>query len=97
MRRATLGILALFLLVLGFVIALRGPADGSAAGLAGGCVRVGLVLGAMWLAWPQILTLVTSAPRWLMGWFIKSKKPTGQPGEAAEPAKVRRPRRRSNT
>lgn len=101
MRRTTLGIVAVFLLVVGLIVALRGPEDGSAAGFAGGCVRVGLILGALWLAWPQIIAGIKRLPRWAIGWFVKGKD---QPHRADAPAKerqpappVKRPRRRSNT
>src|SRR5688572_10774918 len=103
MRRATLGILALFLIVLGFIVAWRGPEDGSAMGFAGGCVRVGLVLGAIWLAWPSIMTAIKRVPGWLVSWFVrgdKQSKPAG-PRPAGEPTKpavrVKRARRRSNS
>jgi hypothetical protein len=66
MNRMTLGLVALLLVIVGMITALRGPADGSAAGFAGGCVRVGLVLGALWLALPQILSFFSRAPRWLL-------------------------------
>jgi hypothetical protein len=101
MRRATLGILALFLIVLGFIVAWRGPEDGSAVGFAGGCVRVGLVLGAIWLAWPSMMAAIKRVPGWLVSWFVRSdkqSKPAGsQPAaQAAKPAvRVKKPRRRS--
>ena len=66
MNRTSLGLIALVLLVIGGIAALRGPDDGSAAGFAGGCVRVGLVLGALWLALPQITAFLARAPRWLL-------------------------------
>jgi hypothetical protein len=100
MRRTTLGILAAFLLVVGFIVALRGPEDGSAAGFAGGCVRVGLVLGALWLAWPQIIAGLKRVPGWLVGWFVRGNKPPAAgpsaAGESKPPVRVKRPRRRSN-
>jgi hypothetical protein len=66
MNRTALGLIALSLLVVGALAAWRGPPDGSAAGFAGGCIRVGLVLGALWLALPQITGFFTRAPRWLL-------------------------------
>ena len=105
MRRTTLGILAVFLVVVGFIVALRGPEDGSAAGFAGGCVRVGLVLAALWLAWPQIIATIKRLPGWLTGWLLRGEKSTGaasstpakNPVAAKQPPPVRpkRPRRRS--
>src|SRR5688572_9253503 len=106
MRRTTLGILAIFLVVLGFIVAWRGPEDGSAVGFAGGCVRVGLVLGAIWLAWPSIIAAMKRVPGWLVGRFVrgdKQSKPAGSPParqtrEAAKPTvRVKRPRRRSGS
>jgi hypothetical protein len=93
MKRTTLGLVALFLLVIGGITALSGPASGSAAGFAGGCIRVGLVLGAVWLALPQIKALAGSAPRWLLGWFMKR----GTQGQANQQPLTpkKRPRRRS--
>jgi hypothetical protein len=98
MRRTSIGILAVLLLVIGFTTALRGPTNGSAAGFAGGCVRMGLVLGALWLALPQIQGMVGRLPRWIGGWFgFKSKPPAGDRGDLAPAARPRRPRRRSTS
>ena len=98
MSRKSLGIVAALLLFLGVIVAWRGPEDGSAAGFANGCVRVGLVLGALWLAFPQIVAVFKRAPGWLLSWFMKTGKPEANPQSASEPAPVRRekrPRRRS--
>lgn len=101
MRRTTLGILAIFLLVVGLIVALRGPEDGSAAGFAGGCVRVGLILGALWLAWPQIIAGIKRLPGWAVGWFAKGKEQPKRtievPRDLPPPPPVKRPRRRSNS
>jgi hypothetical protein len=98
MNRHVLGLVALFLIVVGFITAFRGPADGSAAGFAGGCVRVGLVLGALWLALPQLKAIFARMPRWLVGWFTKSKPAENSPANPPPPPiKVKRPRRRSNS
>jgi hypothetical protein len=103
MRRKTLGIAAVLLLAVGVVAALRGPEDGSARGFAGGCIRVGLVLGALWLAWPQIQGIFARLPQrlagWVAGFFARrggaSKTPpaTSAP-EARPPQSALRPRRR---
>lgn len=100
MRRTTVGILAIFLLALGAIVALRGPADGSAAGFAGGCMRVGLVLAALWLALPQIMAAIKRLPGWMVGWVVRGDKtpPAGKAPQAeGKPVPVKRPRRRSNT
>lgn len=105
MRRKTLGILALLLLAVGIIAAFRGPPDGSARGFAGGCIRVGLVLGALWLAWPQIQGLLTNLPRrmaaWVAGLFTRRGRSTperpcsegGDPPRESSPRALR-PRRR---
>ena len=66
MNRKLLGLIALLLLAVGGIVAWQGPAGGSAAGFAGPCVKAGLVLGALWLALPQITRFFTSVPRWLI-------------------------------
>jgi hypothetical protein len=66
MNRTALGLTALLLVVIGSIVVVRGPADGSASGFASGCLRVGFVLGALWLAWPQIMAFLARAPRWLL-------------------------------
>ncbi len=83
-------------------MALRGPEDGSAAGFAGGCVRVGLVLAALWLALPQIMAAFKKVPGWMVGWLVRGHKtPPAGPTRTTEskppPESVRmkRPRRRS--
>lgn len=96
MNRNSVGLLAVLLLVVGTIAALRGPEDGSAAGFAAGCIRVGLVLAALWLALPQIRAALARLPGWLWSWVGKSKPPTssGAPPPPAPP--IKRPRRRSN-
>jgi hypothetical protein len=66
MNRTSLGIIAIVLLALGGIAMTRGPANCSAAGFAGGCIRVGLVLGALWLALPQLLRFLSRTPKWLL-------------------------------
>jgi hypothetical protein len=100
MNRNLLGIIAAILLLLGGITHFLGPGGNSASGFAGGCIRVGLVLGALWLALPQILATAASLPGWLLGWFIKKQIPPANPREEHPPAqlvvKPPRPRRRSN-
>jgi len=75
MNRNLLGIIAAVLLFLGGVTHFMGPGGNSASGFAGGCIRVGLVLGALWLALPNILATAARMPGWLLGWFIKKQLP----------------------
>jgi hypothetical protein len=91
MNRTALGIVALLLLAVGGITSFRGPPDGSAVGFAAGCIRVGLVLAALWLALPQILALGRRTPRWLFGRFLGGNKPA-DPQKPAAP--IKRPRRR---
>jgi hypothetical protein len=66
MNRTILGLTAIMLLVIGATTLWSMPKNGDAIAFAGGCVRVGLVLGALWLALPQILSFFKRAPRWLL-------------------------------
>jgi hypothetical protein len=98
MRRTTLGIIALSLLVVGLIAVMNGPGGSSAWGFSGVCLKSGLVLGALWLALPQIQSIATRLPRSLLGWFIGKQK--DQPGgrQASESSvRQRRPRRRSSS
>jgi hypothetical protein len=100
MNRNLLGIIAAILLFLGFVTWQFGPGGNSASSFAGGCIRIGLVLGALWLALPQILATIAGTPGWLMGWFVKKQVPPSNSNDirqSAQPTpKQPRPRRRSN-
>jgi hypothetical protein len=103
MSRKSLGIAAALLLSVGVLICWRGPGGENALGLGYGCIRVGLVLGALWLAFPQIVALMKGLPASLWGFFVGKEKPGAkrstqvEPGdEPAQPVKVKRPRRRSN-
>jgi hypothetical protein len=81
MNRTALGVVALLLLTVGGITyATRGIGDESTAPFAAGCIRVGLVLGALWLALPQIVAFLTKVPRWLLvasaiGLIIGAVKP----------------------
>ena len=99
MNRNALGIIAAVLLLLGGVTVVLGPGGGNASGFAGGCIRVGLVLGALWLALPQIFSTAARLPSWAIGWFFKKED---RPGDASPTTprpviKRPRPRRRSNS
>jgi len=97
MRRTTLGIIALVLIVTGFLAAMNGPGGSSAWGFSGVCLKSGLVLGALWLALPQIQSIARNIPRSVVGFFFgKSKR--GQAANSHAPSEPRRrPRRRSSS
>jgi hypothetical protein len=95
MSRSLLGIIAAVLLAMGGFTALLGPGGNNATGFAGGCIRVGLVLGALWLALPQIQAAIKGAPRWLLGWFVGKGKPNDNATGGEPKVRERRPRRRS--
>jgi len=61
MHRPTVGILALAVLGLGAVLSLLGTEDGYQA-WGSGLLRVGLALGALWLALPELKRL----PVWML-------------------------------
>ena len=97
MRRATLGIIALFLLVVGGIAVFNGPGGQSAWGFSGVCIKSGLVLGALWLALPQIQSFFSRLPRSMIGWITGNRKNAEKPASNSPPsAPTRRPRRRSN-
>src|SRR5437870_11504816 len=96
MSRKALGIIAALLLAMGGITAVLGPGGNSATGFAGGCIRVGLVLGALWLALPQIQAALSGLPRWILGWFVgKAKSGDGGVAKDAAAPRIKRPRRRS--
>src|SRR5437773_1910994 len=98
MRRTTLGIIALSLLLVGFIAVMNGPGGGSAWGFSGVCLKSGLVLGALWLALPQLESLATRWPRWLLSWFIgKRKDHPSASSTSPSTVRQRRPRRRSKS
>jgi hypothetical protein len=81
MNRTAVGLIALLLIVIGGItLVTRGAGDESTTPFAAGCIRVGLVLGALWLALPQITAFFARAPRWLLvasaiGLIIGAVKP----------------------
>lgn len=81
MNRTAVGLIALLLIVIGGItLVTRGVGDESTTPFAAGCIRVGLVLGALWLALPQITAFFARAPRWLLvasaiGLIIGAVKP----------------------
>ena len=62
MHRPTVGILAIVLLLVGGVLYFFGPSNERYQEWIGGCIRVGAVLGALWLALPQLRRL----PNWMV-------------------------------
>jgi len=62
MHRPTVGILSLVLLSVGGVLYFFGPSSERYQEWIGGSIRVGAVLGALWLALPQL--------RRLPGWMV---------------------------
>ena len=66
MNRTLLGLCSLVLLMLAGVTRASGANDSTRMSFAAGCLRVGLVLGAMWLALPQIQRILAKTPRWLL-------------------------------
>jgi hypothetical protein len=61
MHRPTVGVLAIVVLLLGAILSLVGVGD-EAQAWGAGLVRVGLALGALWLALPELKRL----PRWVL-------------------------------
>jgi len=96
MRRASLGIIAALLLLIGGVSALNGPGGSSAWGFSGVCIKSGLVLGALWLALPQIQATLSRLPSRILGWFLRKDKKDAPPSAASPAVRQPRPRRRSN-
>ena len=66
MNRTSLGIVALVLLLIGVFVYKYAPTRADSKAFAGGCIRVGIVLGALWLALPQLLRFLSKTPKWLL-------------------------------
>ncbi len=70
MRRHLLGILSLVLLAGAVYGLLRyGTAESQASMLSSMCLRIGLVLGAIWLAFPQVRQLSGTMSPWMVAPF----------------------------
>ena len=65
-RRHALGTTALGLLGGGAIIAISWSTPSAANSASGSMIKIGLVLGALWLAWPQIDRFLAKTPAWLM-------------------------------
>ena len=68
MRRHLLGIISLTLILIGAAgfYQSRSP-SGDVSPMAGYLARAGIMLGAIWLAWPQIQQVFRKFPPWLLG------------------------------
>jgi len=66
MRRTLLGIVSLLFLAASGTIYFQGVTDDNIF-LLSVCQRVGIVLGAMWLAYDQVLKLSRKSPSWMLG------------------------------
>lgn len=63
-RRAVIGVVSVVLLIAALVMFLAiGIEQGRTSIYVGICLRLGLVLGSIWLAWPQLEKLVNVLPR----------------------------------
>lgn len=66
MRRIILGLLALTFLIGGLIaLPIWDPADAQENYVPYFGIKIGLVLGAIWLAMPQVESLITRTPPWL--------------------------------
>lgn len=65
-RRHAMGCIAAILLAVGIVFSIYPPGQAAAQFLQGSCIKSGLVLGAAWLAYPQLNRL----PGWLFSSLI---------------------------
>jgi hypothetical protein len=73
MRRHALGIISILMLVAGgFALFYFGVDDSQSSMAASICLRAGLVLGAIWLAFPQILQVLARVPPWLVACILLS-------------------------
>ena len=71
MRRHALGIIGCLFIVAAIVLLAKFGIDRSTEStLASICLRAGLVLTALWLAFPQLLSLVTRFPPWMIGSLV---------------------------
>lgn len=67
MRRHAIGILALLLLAIGFIgLLVYGVDDDRTSMLLSMCMRIGIVLGTIWLAFPQLLQLAGKSSPWML-------------------------------
>lgn len=67
MKRLLLGVVSLLLVLTWLVLYLQADTSNWSSSVASGCLRAGLVLGALWLAFPQVLQILSRLPLWMMG------------------------------
>lgn len=65
-RRHALGLIALALFIGGAIFAVGWSTPAGAKSASGSMIKIGLVLGALWLAWPQVDRFLAKTPAWLM-------------------------------
>jgi len=66
-RRHIMGLFGIALLLAGVgLLFTKGASDSQWSMFASICIRVGLMLGAIWLAFPQIIGLAKRFPPWLL-------------------------------
>lgn len=71
LQRHALGLFALLLLIAGFVgLGLYGVGESRASMASSMCLRIGMVLGSIWLAFPQLLQLSGKASPWTVGTLV---------------------------
>ena len=66
MKRLQIGLIALVLIGSAVVLWMMGYVANAMAGTVGGLLRVGLVMGALWLAMPQLAAFFQKTPKWLL-------------------------------
>jgi hypothetical protein len=66
MKRLQIGLIALVLIGSAVIMWMMGYVANAMAGTVGGLLRVGLVMGALWLALPQLSAFFTKTPKWLL-------------------------------
>lgn len=66
MKRLQIGLIALVLIGSAILLWMMGYVANAMAGTVGGLLRVGLVMGALWLALPQLSAFFTKTPKWLL-------------------------------
>ena len=66
-KRHLLGAFALLLLATGVVLLLQGQNNNWTKTMAAGCLRVGAVLAAGWIAFKQVNALLIRVPAWMLG------------------------------